>query len=135
LLVVATNILFSFAVDNDWSNRARVLAERHPHWHTEAHALVETTNALVRYARNRLMSDTEALHALKIVEAAVAGRVHRVAHDAAYSAARSFNVSAYDARFLVVARKLGRRLITEDAKLRRAAPELTQSLDEALAAT
>ena len=42
-------------------------------------------------------------------------------------------VSVYDARFLALADQLGTRLVTEDAKLRAAAPALTQSLAEALA--
>lgn len=46
----------------------------------------------------------------------------------------AYKVLVYDARFLVAARKLGVKLVTEDAALRRAAPELTQSLNEALAA-
>jgi len=39
-------------------------------------------------------------------------------------------ITAYDARFLVLADQLGSRLITEDARLRAAAPALTQSLAE-----
>jgi predicted nucleic acid-binding protein len=42
-------------------------------------------------------------------------------------------VTAYDARFLALAHRLGIRLVTQDAKLRSAAPALTQSLAEALA--
>jgi predicted nucleic acid-binding protein len=42
-------------------------------------------------------------------------------------------ISAYDARFLRVAEMLGLPLITEDIKLRKAAPDLTCSLTEALA--
>ena len=45
-----------------------------------------------------------------------------------------YNVTAYDARFLALAQQVGERLITEDAKLRAAAPELTQSMAEALVA-
>jgi predicted nucleic acid-binding protein len=44
-----------------------------------------------------------------------------------------YRVTAYDARFLALAQQLDRRLVTEDAKLRAAAPKLTQSLVEALA--
>ena len=47
--------------------------------------------------------------------------------------AAEFGVSACDARFLGAARGLGTKLITEDGKLRRAAPALTQSLSQALA--
>jgi predicted nucleic acid-binding protein len=48
--------------------------------------------------------------------------------------AGQFAVSACDARFLAAAQSLGGRLVTEDAKLRAAAPALTQSLGEALEA-
>ena len=47
--------------------------------------------------------------------------------------AARYRVSAYDARFLALADQLGRRLVTEDTRLRGAAPALTQSLAEALA--
>ena len=56
-----------------------------------------------------------------------------VADNDVLSAAAHFGVSGYDARFLVVARAIGQPLITEDAKLRRAAPGLTCSIAEALA--
>ena len=55
-------------------------------------------------------------------------------NEQAMRTALAHGVSAYDARFLVAARELGVKLVTEDEKLRRAAPELTQSLEEALAA-
>jgi len=56
-----------------------------------------------------------------------------VSHRAALDTALRYRVTAYDARFLAVAQQLGTRLVTEDAKLRSAAPALTQSLVEALA--
>jgi len=54
-------------------------------------------------------------------------------HIAALRTAQQFTISAYDARFLATAEILGARLVTEDKKLRVAAPVLTQSLAEALA--
>ena len=48
------------------------------------------------------------------------------------NAAAHFGISGYGARFLVVARAPGECLITEDARLRRAAPKFTRSLAEAL---
>ena len=44
-----------------------------------------------------------------------------------------FGISAYDARFISLARQLKLKLITEDAKLRVAVPAWTMSLDDALA--
>ncbi|MGH8259484.1 MAG: hypothetical protein ACREUG_07310, partial [Steroidobacteraceae bacterium] len=46
--------------------------------------------------------------------------------------AAQLRISAYDGRFISVAKELGTRLITEDAKLRSAAPRWTRSIDEAL---
>ena len=60
--------------------------------------------------------------------------LRQVADSDALDAAAHFGVTACDARFLLVARALGSPLITEDAKLGRAAPQFTQSLVEALAA-
>lgn len=133
MILADTNVLFSFTVDNDLSNKARALFRMDSSWHTESHALVEMTNVLVRYVRNRKMTDAEALLALGAVEKLVAQQIHAVAHRDAYAMARDLKVSAYDARFLVAARALGVRLTTEDLKLRRSAPSLTQSLDEARA--
>jgi predicted nucleic acid-binding protein len=56
-----------------------------------------------------------------------------VSHANALRTAAAFGVSAHDARFLVTARASGAKLVTEDARLRKAAPALTQSLAEALA--
>ncbi len=62
------------------------------------------------------------------------GKLGRIPHASVLAVAARHRVSAYDARFLALADQLGSRLVTEDARLRVAAPALTQSLAEALAA-
>ena len=61
-------------------------------------------------------------------------RLHSASHQEVSTMAAHHRVSAYDARYLVVARDLGVKLVTEDVKLRKAAPRLTQSLAERSAA-
>jgi predicted nucleic acid-binding protein len=56
-------------------------------------------------------------------------------HETALNIAIRYGVTTYDARFLAVALHMNTKLVTEDKKLRAAAPALTQSLAEALAAT
>ena len=56
-----------------------------------------------------------------------------LSHVQALHTAASFGVSAYDARFLAAAQAAGTRLVTQDSRLRKAAPALTQSIAEALA--
>ena len=89
---------------------------------------------MATYVRTRLASEPEALARLDEAETFLSPGLILVSHRQALIIAMTYKVSAYDARFLVAARELGAKLVTEDAKLRRAAPELTQSLEEALAA-
>jgi predicted nucleic acid-binding protein len=56
-----------------------------------------------------------------------------IRHEDALTLAAQRDVSAYDSRYLVVAQRLQTRLITEDAKLRKKAPDLTCSIADALA--
>jgi predicted nucleic acid-binding protein len=64
----------------------------------------------------------------------LSGRLFGVSNHKALEIAFEYHVTAYDARFLAVAIVKGTRLVTEDRKLRAAAPKLTQSLDEAIIA-
>ena len=88
---------------------------------------------LTRYVRIGELAVDEGLLVLQDATRRLEPRLLSVAHADALLIAVERGVSAYDARFLVAARQLGQRLVTEDGKLRAAAPELTQSLEEALA--
>lgn len=134
MILVDTNVIFALQVESSYSTAARALVARYPEVRTESHALVELTNVLTRYVRTRLMSVDEALAALGRAENQLQGNVVSVAHAEALKIALDRKISAYDARFLVAARALGVKLVTEDAKLRNAAPDLAHSLAEALVA-
>lgn len=132
MVLIDTNVLFGLFVQTPWSGLARELHERDSDWTTEPHALVELTNVLVRYVRARRIGTAQALAVLVAAEAQFGARLIVASHSDAIRMAISRNTSAYDARFLAVASQLAVRLVTEDAKLRRAAPTLTQSLAQAL---
>ena len=103
-------------------------------WRTEPLALIELSNVLISYERTRYLTAALARDCLKRAAVFLQPHLFRVTHEAALDAALRYRVTAYDARFLALAQQLGRPLVTEDAKLRAAAPALTQSLTEALAA-
>ena len=133
--LVDTNVLVAlFLESSPFFEPAQELYRRDNHWRTETHALVELTNALTRYVRVGELEWQAAANALADAERRFGPDVWAAPNEQAMRTALARGVSAYDARFLVAARELGVKLVTEDAKLRRAAPELTQSLDEALAA-
>jgi predicted nucleic acid-binding protein len=102
-------------------------------WRTEPLALIELSNVLITYERARYITAATARDCLIRAAAFLQPQLFRVSHQAALDAALRYGTTAYDARFLALAQQLGHRLVTEDAKLRAAAPRLTQSLTEALA--
>lgn len=132
MVLVDTNVLFSLVVETELSKGAVRLYERDADWHSERHALVELTNVLVRYVRNDRMAPDEARTALALAESVIAAHVHSVPDSDALEGSLRHRVSAYDGRFLVAAEAFETRLVTEDVKLRNAAPTLTIALAEAL---
>lgn len=84
--------------------------------------------------RVRGLRRDKAVSLLASAEDIIGNGLESIAHSEALAAAERFSVSAYDARFLSVADKLGSKLVTEDARLRTAAPTLTRSIAETLAA-
>ncbi len=102
-------------------------------WKTEPLALIELSKVLLTYERARYITPATARDCLNRAALFLQPQLFRVTHQAALDAALQYRVTAYDARFLALAQQLGSRLVTEDAKLRAAAPSLTRSLADALA--
>lgn len=131
MVVVDTNILAYLLIAGDHTKKALSLYERDPDWKSEAFLLIEFSNILATYRRTGSLGGKQVESLLNEVET----RMHNlitIPHITALRVAQRFEVSAYDARFLGVAEKLGAKLVTEDTKLRAAAPTLTQSLSDVM---
>jgi predicted nucleic acid-binding protein len=133
MLLVDTNVVAYLLIDGDHTAAAQELYARDPDWRSEAFLLVEFTNVLASSIAAKRMTLSLAEGFLAKASAFLDGKLGRVAHAAVLASVVRHRVSACDARFLALAEQLGRRLVTEDKKLRTAAPALTQSLSEALA--
>ena len=133
MLLVDTNIIAPLYVRSARSDAVTELFARDTVWRTELLALIELSNVLITYERARYITAATARDCLNRAAAFLQPQLFRVSHQAALNAALRYGTTAYDARFLALAQQLGHRLVTEDAKLRAAAPRLTQSLTEALA--
>jgi predicted nucleic acid-binding protein len=132
VIAIDCNVLAQLLFDADQTPRARALLQHDADWHSEALILVEFANVLATAMRVRGMPMKDASMALIQAQSVVEPGLHAANHQEALSLAAQFRVSAYDARYLVVARDLGVKLVTDDAKLRAAAPRLTQSLAAAV---
>ena len=131
MVLVDTNILAYLFIAGDRTKDAQALFARDSQWTSEAFVLVEFSNILVTYERQGDLSHTQAERLLDDAEMFM-GVLVNLPHVTALRTARRFQVSAYDARFLAAAEHSDAKLVTEDTKLRAAAPQLTRSLAEAL---
>ncbi len=134
MVVVDTNVIAYLLVSGDQTKAAQDLFSRDDDWHTEPFALVEFTNLLATACRSRGLVLSRARRLLESAEDLLRGRMHAVDHPKALAVANECSISAYDARFVSVAEQLGTPLVTEDGRLRRAAPKWTCSITEAASA-
>lgn len=132
MILIDTNVLAYLLIDGERTAMARELHRRDSDWRSEAFLLVELSNVLLRYMQVRNLRLSLALGLLADAEEVLRGKLTTAPHEAVLEVGAKFRVTAYDARFLTVAKTTGIKLTTEDAKLRAAAPDLTQSLTEAL---
>ena len=132
MIVIDTNILVPLFINGPRARDAARLLKHDGEWCTEPYALVELVNVFATYMRANLLTAEAALRHLDEAETLLTPRLHSVPRKAVLDYAMRYKVSGYDAHFLAVADARGKRLITEAAKLRAAAPRLTHSLDDAL---
>ena len=132
MLVVDTNVVAGLLLNGPFTEQARALYAADPDWRSEAFLMTELANVLASQCKLRDMPLPDALDLLSRADALMADGLVEIPHAAALTLATQFGASAYDARYLVVAQRLQTRLVTEDAKLRRKAPDLTCSMAEVL---
>lgn len=133
LVVVDTNILAYLLIAGDHTSEAQALFARDADWKSETFVLVEFSNILTTYQRTGDLSSTQAETLLNEAQVRMHHSLVNLPHITALRNAQRFTISAYDARFLATAEIFGTKLVTEDKKLRAAAPALTQTLAETLA--
>jgi predicted nucleic acid-binding protein len=133
VLIVDTNVVAYLLIEGDYTAAARSLHRHDDDWRSEAFIMVEFTNVLTASIAARRMNLVLAQQFLADATSLLHGNLTSIPHDSVLPLAVQYRVTAHDARFLALAQQLHTPLVTEDAKLRAAAPKLTQSLAEALA--
>jgi predicted nucleic acid-binding protein len=131
VFLIDTNVLAFLLIEGDRTPIAQTLYRQDPDWRSETFALVEFSNVLATYIRRRALTLEQGSEMLRAVET-IAPKLTEVAHVDALESAARYGISAYDARFIALARQLGTRLVTEDRKLRLAVPSWTMTIEDAL---
>lgn len=133
MLLIDTNVLAYLLIEGEQTLAARNLREYDSDWRSETLILVEFSNVLASSIAIRGLRLAIAQKLLSNAMQLLGHRLARISHADALRVAAEFGTTAYDARFLALARQTGVKLVTEDRQLRRMASRLTQSISEALA--
>lgn len=131
MLLVDTNVLAYLLIEGDRTPAAQALYEHDSDWRSEAFIMTEFSNVLATYVRTQALTLREGLGLLAKAQVTISILASST-HAHALETAVQYGLSAYDGRFISIAKELGTRLVTEDVKLRAATPDWTLSIDEAL---
>ena len=128
MIVVDTNVIAYLLIEGDRTNRARSLWRDEPDWRVPPLWRHEFLNVLATFAKRggADLADTTQLWT-RAVDAIGSGEIE-VDMSAALELAVTSQISAYDAQFITLARRLSVPLVTEDKKLRKTFPDLTLPL-------
>lgn len=128
MIVVDTNIIAYLLIEGDRTDRVRSLWRDEPDWRVPPLWRHEFLNVLATFAKRggADLADTTQLWG-RAVDTIGSCEIE-VDMSAALEVAVTTQISAYDAQFITLARRLGVPLVTEDKKLRKTFPDLTMPL-------
>lgn len=128
MIVVDTNILAYLLLPYDHSAQADALFKRDAEWAAPILWRSEFRNLLAGYLRRKTLLLDEILKVQSEAEALLAGNEHEVDSRRVLEFIRDSDCSAYDCEFVVLAERLGVKLVTMDKKILRAFPQHTAKL-------
>lgn len=132
MIVADTNLIVYWLCEYPVTEKAREIRTVEPEWVVPPIWRHELTNTLVSTVRAEALSAGDALAILDVAESVFNQAERSVSMGETLSLAIRSEVTAYDAEFIVLARRMGIRCITEDKKLLRKFPETAISIKEYL---
>lgn len=132
MIVADTNLVAQLILKLDQTEIAQDIYRRDPEWLMPELWRHEFLNVLANYLRFDHVQPERLALAWQSANLLFADSVRQPDMLLALKLAGERNTSAYDAQYLALAQTLGLPLVTEDRKLRQAAPDLTLSMREYL---
>ena len=131
MIVVDTNVLAYLYLPGEHTAAAEALFNHDPDWAAPVLWRSEFRNILAGYLRRGNMTFEQACAVQREAEDLLAGSEYDVDSLGVLELVRDSDCSAYDCEFVMLAKRLGTRLMTMDAKLLRAFPEAAVALSPA----
>lgn len=128
MIVVDSNVIAYLYLSGEFTAEAERLLERDPDWVAPLLWRSELRNILALYIRKKLLEFDQAFRIQREAETLLADHEYDVDSFEVLTLARDSGCSAYDCEFIALARQLDVKLVTMDAKLRKAFPATTIGL-------
>jgi len=128
MIVVDTNVVAYLYLPSEYTSAAESLLEREAAWAAPVLWRSELRNILAGYLRRGSLSFEQVHGIQREAESLLAGAEYEVDSLGVLELVRESDCSAYDCEFVALARTLGTKLVTMDAKLLRAFPGIAVAL-------
>lgn len=128
MIVVDTNILAYLYLPSELTGQAEQLLASDPQWAAPILWRSELRNVLALYLRKSMLTLEQAFAIQTEAETLLADNQFEVPSLDVLRLAQVSGCSAYDCEFVVLARRLNTKLVTEDKKVLAAFPEVAVSL-------
>ncbi len=128
MIVVDTNVIASLYLPSAHTKHAEALLQNDAEWTVPVLWRSEFRNVLADFMRRKVLAFEQARELQREAESLLAGREFDVDSNRVLELVRDSDCSAYECEFIALALQLDVKLVTMDAKLRRAFPARTISL-------
>ncbi len=128
MIVVDSNVVAYLYLPGEFTAAAEKLLQREPEWAAPLLWRSELRNILALYMRKGLLTFERSFEIQREAEALFADNEYQVDSFEVLELARDSGCTAYDCEFVALAKRLEVKLVTSDAKLRKAFPNLTRAL-------
>jgi predicted nucleic acid-binding protein len=130
LIVVDTNILAYLLIDGEYTPKAQRLLEKEPVWVAPSFWRIEFMNVLLNYSQYSHVPPKGVKQIWEMSFHLPHLREEAVEAGGALELALKHGITGYDALFVTLARDLKTVCVTQDKALRKAAPNLTATMEE-----
>jgi predicted nucleic acid-binding protein len=128
MIVVDTNILAYLYLPGEYTAEAEALLGKHPDWAAPQLWRSEFRNILAGYIRRGTLDLQQAVAMQREAESLLAANEHVVDSETVLELVKHSDCLAYDCEFVALAQMLDVELVTMDAKLLKAFPEIAKPL-------
>ena len=134
MIAADANIWLYRLIESEMTVQAEAVWKKDNDWKTTRLCLYEVVNALCTYQRVGKLTVSQSEELLQRVSLQIEPAIQEIDLSLTLRLAAQYRVSGYDAQYLALTKMLKVPLVTEDRKLRQAAPDLTLSMQAFLAA-